>query len=325
MKSYSKKIFKFSCLTSFALLILIGVTSTTSHAGAPKYIFYFIGDGMANVQIHAAEAYLAALQGKDEVAGSQKAKLLAMSHFPVQGLSTTFANNRLITGSAAAGTALACGMKTNIGVISMNPNATRPYTTVAELAKAKGMKVGIVSSVSIDHATPAVFYAHQPSRSNYHEIAMALANSDFDYFAGGGFHDDETGTGNAIETAQANGFTYVKTREALAAVKPGNRVIATDNFLMGGSALVYELDRLNAPETLPLMSLAEFTSEGIRLLDNDNGFFMMVEGGKIDWACHANDARAAIDDTIAFDNAIREALNFYMLHPDDTFRTPYLY
>ena len=108
--------------------------------GAPKYIFYFIGDGMASVQIHAAEAYLAALQGKDEVAGSQKAKLLAMSHFPVQGLSTTFANNRLITGSAAAGTALACGMKTNIGVISMNPDATRPYTTVAELAKAKGMK-----------------------------------------------------------------------------------------------------------------------------------------------------------------------------------------
>ncbi|EFK08922.1 alkaline phosphatase family protein [delta proteobacterium NaphS2] len=318
MKSYSKKFFKFSCLTSFALLILLGVTSTTSHAGTPKYIFYFIGDGMANVQVHAAEAYLAALQGKDEVAGSQKAKLLAMSHFPVQGLSTTFANNRLITGSAAAGTALACGMKTNIGVISMNPDATRSYTTVAELAKAKGMKVGIVSSVSIDHATPAVFYAHQPSRSNYHEIAMALANSDFDYFAGGGFHDDETGTGNAIETAQANGFTYVKTRQALAAVTPGNRVIATDNFLMGGSALAYELDRVNAPETLPLISLAEFTSEGIRLLDNDNGFFMMVEGGKIDWACHANDARAAIDDTIAFDNAIREALNFYMLHPDDT-------
>ena len=313
MKQYFNTIWKFSSLSLFFLLILLGLTNTKSYAGTPKYIFYFIGDGMASVQIHAAEAYLAALQGKDEVAGNQKAKLLAMSHFPVQGMSTTFANNRLITGSAAAGTALACGMKTDIGVISMNPDATRDYTTVAELAKAKGMKVGIVSSVSIDHATPAVFYAHQPSRSNYHEIAMELANSNFDYFGGGGFHDDETGAGNAIETARAKGFTYVTTRESLAAVTPGTRTLATNHTLMDGAALAYELDR---PESH--LSLAEFTSEGIRLLDNDNGFFMMVEGGKIDWACHANDARAAIDDTVAFDNAVRAAVDFYMLHPDET-------
>ncbi len=312
MKGYVKSIRCF-CLTLFALLLLLGVTGTQGNAAEPKYVFYFIGDGMASVQIHAAEAYLAALQVKDDETGGQKAKLLAMSHLPVQGMSTTFANNRLITGSAAAGTALACGMKTNIGVISMNPDATRPYTSIAELAKAKGMKVGIVSSVSIDHATPAVFYAHQPSRKNYHEIAMELANSNFDYFAGGGFHDDETGAGNAIETAQANGFTYVTTREALAAVAPGTRTLATNHTLMGGAALAYELDR---PEDH--LSLAEFTAEGIRLLDNPNGFFMMVEGGKIDWACHANDARAAIDDTIAFDNAIREAMNFYMLHPQET-------
>ena len=313
MKQYCNLMWKFSSLSLFVLLILLGLMNAKSHAGTPKYIFYFIGDGMASVQIHAAEAYLAALKGEDEVAGNQKAELLAMSHFPVQGMSTTYANNRLITGSAAAGTALACGMKTDIGVISMNPEATRPYTTVAELAKARGMKVGIVSSVSIDHATPAVFYAHQPSRKNYHEIAMALANSDFDYFGGGGFHDDETGAGNAIETAKANGFTYVTTREALAAVQPGTRTLATNHTLMGGAALAYELDR-----PADHLSLAEFTSEGIRLLNNAGGFFMMVEGGKIDWACHANDARAAIDDTIAFDNAIREAVNFYMLHPEDT-------
>jgi len=237
MEQHFKIIRKSSFLSLFVLLILLGLMNTKSHAGAPKYIFYFIGDGMASVQIHAAEAYLAAIQGKDEVAGNQKAKLLAMSHFPVQGMSTTFANNRLITGSAAAGTALACGMKTNIGVISMNPDATGPYTTVAELAKARGMKVGIVTSVSIDHATPAVFYAHQPSRSKYHEIAMELANSNFDYFGGGGFHDDETGAGNAIETAKANGFAYVNTRDALAAVAPGTRTVATNHTLMGGAAL----------------------------------------------------------------------------------------
>ena len=313
MKNHFKAISKFVCLSLFAFLTFSGIANSESHAGTPKYIFFFIGDGMANVQIHAAEAYLAAIQGKDEVAGGQKAKLLAMSHFPVQGMSTTFANNRFITGSAAAGTALACGMKTNIGVIAMNPDATQSYTSIAELAKVKGMKVGIVSSVSIDHATPAVFYANQPSRGNYHEIAMELANSNFDYFGGGGFKKDETGAGNAIETAKANGFTYVTTREELAAVQPGTRTLATNHMLMGGSALTYELDR---PDDH--LSLAEFTSEGVRLLNNSDGFFMMVEGGKIDWACHANDARAAIEDTIAFNNAIRAAMDFYMLHPEET-------
>ena len=127
-----------------------------------KYVFFFIGDGMGCPQIHSAEAYLAALESPDENDGSVKAKSLTMSGFPVQGMATTFANNRFITGSAAAGTALACGKKTNINVIAMDPTTTIPYTSLAELAKEKGMKVGIISSVSIDHATPAVFYAHQP-------------------------------------------------------------------------------------------------------------------------------------------------------------------
>ena len=153
----------------------------------PKYIFYFIGDGMASPQIHATEAYLAALEEDDAAPGGVKAKKLAMSTFPVQGMQMSYANDRFITGSAAAGTALACGKKTNIGVIAMDPDATVPYKTLAEAAKAKGMKVGIISSVSIDHATPAVFYSHTDSRNNYEQIGEQLLASNFDYFAGGGF------------------------------------------------------------------------------------------------------------------------------------------
>ncbi len=194
----------------------------------------------------------------------------------------------------------------------MDPTTTIPYTSLAELAKGKGMKVGIVSSVSIDHATPAVFYAHQPARKNYHEIAMELANSDFDYFAGGGFKKDETCENCAIDTAINNGFTFAYTREELAAIEPGVRTIAMNHTLSGGSALYYEIDR---PEDH--ISLSEFTKKGIELLDNPQGFFMMVEGGKIDWANHANDARASIDDTIAFDNAIKEAVHFYEKHPGE--------
>ncbi len=276
-----------------------------------KYVFFFIGDGMANVQIHAAEAYLEA--ENHYVPGAPKAQLLTMSQFPVQGMASTFADNRFITGSAAAGTALACGMKTSIGNISMAPDDATPYTSLAEVARDSGMKVGIVSSVSIDHATPAVFYAHQPSRSMYYEIGLDLANSGFDYFGGGGFKNPEGGTPSVWDQLNTNGYDVVYTREDLAAVQPGTKCVAINHTLAGGQALYYELDR---PEEH--MSLAEFTAEGIRLLDNEDGFFMMVEGGKIDWACHANDARSSIEDTFAFDAAIDEAMAFYQQHPQET-------
>ena len=286
----------------------------------PKYIFYFIGDGMASVQIHAAEAYLAQLAEDDTVDGSTKADLLAMStEFPVQGMSTTFANNRFITGSAAAGTALACGMKTDINVISMDPTTTTNYNTLAEKAKEAGMKVGIISSVTINHATPAVFYSHTATRKNYSDIANQLATSTFDFFGGGYWNNSgEDGTGMAEETAVANGFAITHNLTDLQAQANGSRVIAFDSVQDAGGhtgALYYDMDRA----AVSGMSLADFTAEGIRILDNnDKGFFMMVEGGKIDWACHANDARAAIEDTIAFDDAIKKAMEFYNNHPNET-------
>ena len=226
-----KMSFTFKIAGFFALLFLFSLCNAyANNFGKAKYVFFFIGDGMGSPQIHSAEAYLAALESPDENDGSVKAKSLTMSGFPVQGMATTFANNRFITGSAAAGTALACGKKTNINVIAMDPTTTIPYTSLAELAKEKGMKVGIISSVSIDHATPAVFYAHQPARKNYHEIAMELANSDFDYFAGGGFKEDETCENCAIDTATNNGFTFAYTREELAAIEPGVRSIAMKSY-----------------------------------------------------------------------------------------------
>lgn len=292
--------------------------------GGAKYVFYFIGDGMASPQIHATEAYLAALSEDDAVAGGVKAELLHMSTMPVQGMQMSFANNRFITGSAAAGTALACGMKTNINVISMDPDATMSYNTLAEKAKEKGMKVGIVSSVSIDHATPAVFYAHTATRKNMHDIDMQLANSDFDYFGGGGLVSpvltDPNGIvlEDAIATAAENGFQYIDTRAGFDAVNSG-RVIAVNPHLDGSKALPYALNRMYNPTQYPdSITLAEFTQKGIDLMDGNEGFFMMVEGGKIDWACHANDAKAAIQDTIAFDDAVKVALDFAEAHPRDT-------
>jgi Alkaline phosphatase len=278
-----------------------------------KYIFFFIGDGMGLVQRNAAEIYLASTR---ENAPPESVKL-TMNSFPAQGMSTTYAADRLITGSAAAATALATGHKTNIGVISMDPSKTVNFKTMAEMAREKDMKVGIISSVSIDHATPAGFYAHQPSRNNYYEIEIDLANSNFDYFGGGGFKKPNGPKGDqpsAFEIARANGYTVVNSRAEFDRLSPGvGKVLVIDPIIDSSKALYYEIDRNDE-----MISLAEYTRKGIELLDNPNGFFMMVEGGKIDWACHANDAASAIIDTLAFDEAINEAVEFYKEHPGET-------
>jgi alkaline phosphatase len=221
----------------------------------------------------------------------------------------------------------------------MDPEATIPYTSLAEQAKTQGMKVGIISSVSIDHATPAVFYAHQPSRNNYEEIDLSLLASPFDYFAGGGFRVNKWGdTRGATDAeryawleqeANRNGFIFTNTRAEFDALQPiieepasTVRAIAINPYLDGSNAIPYALNRMQGD--VPggayegSITLAEFTAKGVELLDNANGFFMMIEGGKIDWAGHANDARAAIEDTLAFDDAVKVALDFAREHPQET-------
>ncbi len=311
--SRSAKVFMLTLIMAGLLFMGTGSASakTAMYSGSPaKYVFLFIGDGMGFPQKTAAEQY----QGKT----------LVMDSMPAQGVTTTFAADRFITGSAASATALAAGQKTNIGMIGMKPDQT-VVKTVAELAKEKGMKVGVISSVSIDHATPAAFYAHVPKRSMYHHIDHALANSGFDFFGGGGLKDPEgkrilkkdpkaKTLGNAIEVAKKNGYTIVNDKAAFEALKPGaGKVIAINSWLQDSGAMPYAMDMTDKDVTLP-----EFTSKAIEMLDNDKGFFLMVEGGKIDWACHANDGTAAVLNTIAFDDSIAKAVAFAEKHPNET-------
>lgn len=284
-----------------------GANAQEYHKGkAAKYIFLFIGDGMGISQQVAAEAYA----GRD----------LVMRGFAAQGVTSTPAANRFIVDSAAAGTAMSSGQVTNVGMLGMSPDTT-PVTSIAEMAKQQGMKVGIVSSVSIDHATPAAFYAHVPSRGQYHDIDHAIAESGFDYFAGGGLKDPlgtrkgVTSRGDAMAAIRKAGYTVTDTRDAfLALSRKSGRVLAINPWLQDSGAMPYAMDRRQDKD----ITLAEFTRKGIELLDNSKGFFMMVEGGKIDWACHANDAKAAIMDTLAFENAVKEAVAFAAKHPDET-------
>lgn len=300
-----KNIWALAALLACILAAAPALASSALYKGQPaKYVFFFIGDGMGLPQKSAAEAYTG--------------KRLVMDQFPAQGITTTRAADRYITGSAASATALACGLKTNINYIGVDPKF-KPIKSVAEMAKDKGWKVGIISSVSIDHATPAAFYSHVKTRKMYHEIDHAMAQSGFDFFGGGGLIDptgkkSKKPLGDAKAALKKAGYKLVEQKSEFMALKPGaGKVYAYNNWLQDGKALPYAMDR-RAQD----ISLAEFTGKAIELLDNGKGFFLMVEGGKIDWACHANDAAASIKDTLAFDDAVAKAVAFYKKHPSET-------
>ena len=200
----------------------------------------------------------------------------------------------------------------------MDETGTTAYETIAEQLKdQKDWEIGVISSVNINHATPAAFYAHQASRSNYYEIGQELVSSDFDYFAGGAFLDptgeneDQT---SLYDLAKEAGYTVTMTQaEAEAVNAETEKALIISEQLADGDAMPYELDR-----TEDTWSLADYVEKGIEVLDNDNGFFMMCEGGKIDWACHANDAASAIHDTEALADAVQVAMDFAKDHADET-------
>ena len=274
----------------------------------PKFIFFMIGDGMGTAQRAAAEMYKR-LDTKSAV-GETKG-LLIMNQFPVKGLTTTQPFDGVITDSSAAATALACGEKTKNGIVSMSPDRRTNLKSVAYYAKESGMKVGIVSCVPIHHATPACFYACVPSRGNYYNIAIQASKSGFNYFAGSSFIRSNSGNSNETKNttvyAKEEGYTFYKDREGINKIKKGDdKIILEANIL-------FSIDKKSNDVTL-----AELTRKGIELLDNTNGFFMMVEGGKLDWTGHANDLAANIRETLSFDDAIAEAYNFYKKHPDKT-------
>ncbi len=277
-------------------------------------MFLFIGDGMGTAQIQSARFY----QGTATNNGAVIEAELSFTQFPEVGSVTTYDSTSFCPDSASTATSIATGHKTESGVINMCPwTRDVPYETIAEkLHKQRGYKVGVISSVNIDHATPAAFYAHQNSRKNYYDIGVELANSGFEYFAGGEFqkvNGDGTVPNNHEVAAQA-GYNVVTTQAGAAALTAGagKTLIIAEN-LADGKAMNYAMDA--APGE---WQLTDYVRKGIELLDNKKGFFLMTESGKIDWACHANDAAASIHDVLEMSNAVQAAVEFYNMHPNET-------
>lgn len=276
-----------------------------------RYIFYFIGDGMGLAHVAITEAYLASVNEKE---GFDK---MNFSSFPAQGFATTYAGNRFITGSAAAGTAMATGRKTTINTIGMNDRHDKDFKSVAQSAKDVGLKVGIISSVSIDHATPACFYAHQSSRNMYYEISLELPLSGFDFFGGGCFKNPYGNGENDISSfdwAKEHGYKITQTKQGFEGLQKGDeKVIACGSPLGQSGEIRYVIDHDESD-----IPLEDFVEKAIELLDNEKGFFIMIEEGKIDWAAHSNDIATVIHNVISLGKAVDVALDFYQKHPDET-------
>ena len=280
-----------------------------------KYVFYFIGDGMGPNQVLNAEMYQAAIQG---INGRVP---LCMTQFPYSGQAATFSASDGITDSAAAGTCLASGKKTNNGMIGQTPDGAPVYSVASQL-KAEGWGIGIMSTVPVDHATPASHYAHAEKRSNYYLIGTHLAESNFDFFGGGGFqrpiNKDDASAPNLYNLCKKHGYTLVGNyAEAQKNIKKRKMLLVPqtdlDNPDRGAQALPYAIDQKEGD-----LTLAQIVDIAIQHLSKHDRFFMMAEGGKIDYAGHGNDGATNIHEVIDFDRAIQLAYRFYEQHPDET-------
>ncbi len=315
-----KKLLALLCAVVLCLGCVPAMAEESEAATTPKYVFMFIGDGMGNPQVTATQYYLGSIENPDS--DYPVPADLSFTTFPYLGLVTTYDSSSFCPDSASTATSMASGKKTLSGVINYDVTLTNPYKLVTEYAKEAGKKIGVITSVSVDHATPAAYYAKQQSRNSYYEIGLqAVSGTTVDYLAGGGFKK-ETGDGtqqSLVEIAAQNGWTIPTTNEEIRnlSAKDG-RVLAISPDLQDSKSIYYEIDReqmvANGEDVL---SLADFVRSGINVLDNENGFFMMCEGGKIDWTCHANDAATSIHDTLALSDAVQVALDFAAEHPNE--------
>lgn len=281
-----------------------------------KYIFYFIGDGMGTNQVLASEMYLAELEGRIG------RKQLLLTQFPYSGQVATFSASNGITDSAAAGTCLATGTKTNNGTLGLSPQKDT-LRTIAEILQQQGYGIGIMTTVAIDHATPAAFYAKVPDRHQYYEIGTQLAYTNFDFFGGAGFHKPvnkhNKKTPNLYDLCEEQGYTFAHGYADAQTKMNTPKLILTqttdgiDRTKQAGS-LPYAIDRQE-----DALTLRQIVSTAIPYLSQKHDrFFMMVEGGMIDYACHGQDGATAIGETLDMDAALEEAYNFYLAHPDET-------
>ncbi|MEW6347480.1 MAG: alkaline phosphatase [Thermodesulfobacteriota bacterium] len=299
------------------IALMIGLGPNTGWcaetARQPRGIILLIGDGMGINQIRSAAVYAKEVLGKT----------LIVDSIVTRGITTTHSANSEVTDSAAAATAMYSGHKVVSEVINVLPDGRKVFG-IGHAAKNAGLSVGVVSTTRLTHATPAALYGHASNRDQENLIADQLPAFSPEVAMGGGLRHflprDRQGSTrsdgrNLVDDMIAKGYRYVTNGAELASVDPAG----TDKLLglFADSHMAYELDRGNVPELGNQPSLADMTRFALATLGrNPNGFFVMIEGGRIDHACHSHDIKASIHDTIAFDDAVRVALEYQKAHSD---------
>lgn len=273
---------------------------------------------MGSNQVLGAEMYRSALAG--EPLGRVQT---LMTTFPYSGHASSYSKTNGITDSAAAGTSLATGTKTKNGMLGLDQDSAR-LTTIAEELKAEGWGIGIMTTVAIDHATPGAFYGHVDDRDKYYEIGLQLAESGFDFFGGAGFHypqgKDDDQEINLYRNAEQAGYTVAHGYEEAIRLQQSeiSKLILVqkddDQGAKHGSNLTYAIDRKEGD-----LTLAQIVRVAVPFLEaRHEKFFMMVEGGMIDYACHGDDAATAFGEVWDMNEAMQVAYDFYLAHPDET-------
>lgn len=291
-------------LKSLLAAALLGCAAVSA-ADAPKYIFYFIGDGMGHGQVMAADTYRRLVE-------KQQDKML-MLQFPHGGMATTYSANTPVTDSAAAGTALATGRKTKNNMLGMTPDSVTARNVADDLHEL-GYGIGLVTNVCPDDATPAAFYAHVPDRGMWREIAVQFADSPVKFLAGAKLRGAMRGgkyTG-LYEEIEGKGVKIVRGAENLGGVDADRVVLLNTDTVAGQLGFAVDSPRGN--------TLAQFTEAAIAHMQRTSPerFFLMVEGGNIDWAGHDNDGITIVREVLDYDKVLRQAYDFYLAHPDET-------
>lgn len=294
-------------MKKLSLSLAMSAAVSVSLLAAPKYVFFYIGDGMGFNHVLNAQIYSEEVLGNDST--------LTMLSFPVASVARTHSASSRVTDSAAAGTALATGSKTRNNMLGMNAD-TVAVTSIAKTLYDKGWGVGLVTTVAIDDATPGAFYAHVPSRYEVMTVGRQLAESGYQFAAGAGLRAarDESGKKtDLLDYFASQGMTVAYGPEGLEA--EADRLLVLSNDTVKTWNVGYTIDSIPGALTLPAM-----TAAGIRQLErvSPDRFFMMVEGGNIDHAGHANDGGTILREVINFDQSLALAYKFYLAHPDET-------
>ncbi len=293
--------------TKFLISCVLAFVSVFTSNAAPKYIFYFIGDGMGFNHVLNSQLYLTDVIGAPDT--------LTMYKMPVMSALRTHSFSSRVTDSAAAGTALATGHKTRNGMLGMGPD-TVAVTSIAEVLFKRGWGVGLVTTDGVDDATPGAFYTHVKNRGERMQIGKDLADSGFQFVAGAGLAKARDKKGKKTELLDYFAKRGVKvTYGSQGLYEEADRMLVLSSDTVNTWSIGYTIDSI--PDTMKLKDMIE---AGIRQLTrvSPDRFFLMVEGGGIDHAAHSNDGGTIVREVLDFDQSLRLAYDFYLKHPEET-------